>query len=180
MSPTLPAPWTTLNPKDMTTGPWGIFISGRWSAKDPWILFPGNLQGRHIRETGSKGASLITVENGQVTDVTHHELDVLRFCKVRVDLSHVSTIDAVHDPVRQALEATTGDNQMSASWPFGWNSQAKARFMLISFPMPPALRNPFVASRQDWGICGWKRSFSKPWQRVPFRERPVKKHRFTK
>ena len=74
-------------------------------SKDPWVLFPGNLQGRHIRETGSKGASLITVENGQVTDVTHHELDVLRFCMARVDLTHCNTIDAVHDPVRQALEA---------------------------------------------------------------------------
>ena len=72
--------------------------------EDPWVLFSGNLQGRHIRETGSKGASLITVENGQVTDVTHHELDVLRFCMARVDLSPLNTIDAVHDPVRQALE----------------------------------------------------------------------------
>lgn len=25
---------------------------------DPWIVFPGNLQGRHARETGGKGASL--------------------------------------------------------------------------------------------------------------------------
>ena len=74
-------------------------------SKDPWVLFPGNLQGRHIRETGSKGASLITVENGQVSDVTHHDLDVLRFCTALVDLSHVNTIDAVHDPVRQTLES---------------------------------------------------------------------------
>jgi len=73
-------------------------------SKNPWVLFPGNLQGRHIRETGAKGASIITVENGRVTDVTHHDLDVLRFYKVRVDLSHINTMDAVHDPVRQALE----------------------------------------------------------------------------
>ena len=73
-------------------------------SRDPWILFPGNLQGRHIRETGSKGASLITVENGRVVDVTHHDLDVLRFSRVSVDLSRCTTIDAVHDPVREALE----------------------------------------------------------------------------
>jgi len=72
--------------------------------EDPLVLFPGNLQGRHIRETGSKGASLITVENGRITDVTHHELDVLRFCNVRVDLSRCNTPDAVHDPVRTVLE----------------------------------------------------------------------------
>jgi len=73
-------------------------------SKDPWVLFPGNLQGRHIRESGSKGASLITVENGRVVDVTHHDLDVLRFSRVSVDLSHCTAVDAVYDPVREALE----------------------------------------------------------------------------
>jgi len=73
--------------------------------EDPWVLFPGNLQGRHIRETGGKGASLVTVENGRVLDVTHHNLDVLRFCTVQVDLSGRRNMDTVHDPVLQALEA---------------------------------------------------------------------------
>ena len=27
-------------------------------ASDPWIVFPGNLQSRHMRETGPKGATL--------------------------------------------------------------------------------------------------------------------------
>ena len=35
----------------------------------PWIVFPGNIQGRHIRETGAKGATLVTVEDGRITDV---------------------------------------------------------------------------------------------------------------
>jgi DNA repair exonuclease SbcCD nuclease subunit len=74
-------------------------------SKDPWILFPGNLQGRHIRETGPKGASLVTVENNRVTDVTHHDLDVLRFCIVRINLSQCHSLDAIHEPVLQALEA---------------------------------------------------------------------------
>lgn len=28
--------------------------------QDPWVVFPGNLQGRHIRETGPKGCALVT------------------------------------------------------------------------------------------------------------------------
>lgn len=72
--------------------------------EDPWILFPGNLQGRHIRETGAKGATLVTVENGRVANVTHQDLDVLRFCMARVDLSQCHHMDAVHDPVLKALE----------------------------------------------------------------------------
>ena len=33
----------------------------------PHIVFPGNLQGRNIRETGSKGCTLVTVEDGHIT-----------------------------------------------------------------------------------------------------------------
>ncbi len=31
----------------------------------PWVVFPGNLQGRHLRETGPKGAVLVSVEEGE-------------------------------------------------------------------------------------------------------------------
>ena len=73
-------------------------------SKYPWIVFPGNIQGRHIRETGAKGASLVTVENGEVTAVAHHALDVLRWSVCRVDLSACEALEAVHEHVRQALE----------------------------------------------------------------------------
>ena len=73
-------------------------------SKDPWIVFPGNIQGRHIRETGAKGASLVTVDNGEVIGVEHRELDVLRWSECRVDLSDCEAMNAVHVHVRQALE----------------------------------------------------------------------------
>src|SRR4051812_42467788 len=34
--------------------------------EDPWIVFPGNLQGRKITETGPKGATVVTVTDGRV------------------------------------------------------------------------------------------------------------------
>jgi DNA repair protein SbcD/Mre11 len=52
---------------------------------DPWIVFPGNLQGRHIGETGPKGASLVTVADRRIT-VEHRVLDVLRWTHIKVDL----------------------------------------------------------------------------------------------
>jgi DNA repair protein SbcD/Mre11 len=54
-------------------------------ATDPWIVFPGNLQGRHVGETGPKGASLVTVSDRRVS-VRHHVLDVLRWAHIEVDL----------------------------------------------------------------------------------------------
>ena len=35
-------------------------------AEDPLVVFPGNLQGRSIREQGAKGAVLVTVEDGRI------------------------------------------------------------------------------------------------------------------
>ncbi|GAB6145278.1 metallophosphoesterase family protein [Desulfocicer niacini] len=71
---------------------------------DPWMVFSGNPQGRHIRETGPKGVNVVTVEDGRVTEVLFHELDVLRWGHCLVDLSECDTPEIVHDTVRQAFE----------------------------------------------------------------------------
>ncbi|MCP4116958.1 MAG: DNA repair exonuclease [Desulfobacteraceae bacterium] len=73
-------------------------------SEDPWIVFPGNLQGRHIKETGAKGATLVTVEEGRIVGVEARELDVLRWAGCRVDLSECETVDSVYDAVRQGIE----------------------------------------------------------------------------
>ena len=38
-------------------------------SRDPWIVYPGNLQGRSPRETGPKGAMRVSVEDGRVVEV---------------------------------------------------------------------------------------------------------------
>lgn len=73
-------------------------------AREPWVVFPGNLQGRHIRETGPKGCTLVTVAEGRVTAVTPQELDVLRWCHCRLDLERCPTPEALLEMVRAAFE----------------------------------------------------------------------------
>lgn len=70
----------------------------------PWILFPGNVQGRHIRETGPKGCSLVTVEDDGTTDVQEIFLDVVRWVRADVDATGADTGDEVMDRVRSILE----------------------------------------------------------------------------
>lgn len=72
--------------------------------RDPWIVFPGNIQGRHVRETGPKGCTLVTVDDGEVTDVRERYVDVLRWSRCPVDLSGATTRDAALDRVGRALE----------------------------------------------------------------------------
>jgi exonuclease SbcD len=72
--------------------------------EDPWVLFPGNVQGRHIRETGAKGATLVTVADGRISEVDARELDVLRWAVCSADLSECRTQEAIYDQVRTAME----------------------------------------------------------------------------
>jgi len=67
------------------------------------IVFPGNLQGRHIRETGRRGAVLVTVEAGH-TQVERLYLDVLRWESVRVDASDCLSVADLSRKIGASLE----------------------------------------------------------------------------
>ncbi|MCU0573603.1 MAG: DNA repair exonuclease [Syntrophobacteraceae bacterium] len=59
-------------------------------SRDPWIVFAGNLQGRDIRETGPRGCRLVTVNDQlKVESAEHHDLDVVRWRVLEVDLGGV-------------------------------------------------------------------------------------------
>jgi len=72
--------------------------------REPWIVFPGNLQGRHIREMGPKGCTLVSVDNSKVTEVKHCDLDVLRWSLCEVDVTGYEIVDDVYEQVREALQ----------------------------------------------------------------------------
>jgi exonuclease SbcD len=72
-------------------------------SEKPWIVFPGNLQGRHARETGPKGATLVSVEGQQVRAVEHRPLDEVRWHVANVDISRENSLDGVLDRARQVL-----------------------------------------------------------------------------
>jgi DNA repair protein SbcD/Mre11 len=76
---------------------------------DPYIVYPGNLQGRHARETGAKGASVITVEGNAVQSVEHRALDVFRWEMLAVDASPARDAIEVVDLVRGALAARASE-----------------------------------------------------------------------
>ena len=71
---------------------------------DPMILFPGNIQGRHIKETGSKGATLVTVEEGRIVEIEEREFDVLRWSNCNVNLTNCETKEMIYEEVRSVIE----------------------------------------------------------------------------
>jgi len=68
----------------------------------PWIVFSGNLQGRHARETGPKGCTLVKVENRHTT-LKFVPMDVLRWKICRLDMSDVTVADEVLERTRWAV-----------------------------------------------------------------------------
>jgi DNA repair exonuclease SbcCD nuclease subunit len=72
-------------------------------AERPRIVFPGNLQGRHAKETGAKGCELVTVEGGRI-ESEFLALDVVRWSQLAVPLDGLQRLDALGDAFRQALE----------------------------------------------------------------------------
>ena len=73
-------------------------------SRDPWMVFPGVLQGRHAREAGPKGATLVTVQDRAVVGVEHRDLDVFRWAVCPVDASGAATPGEMLDRVAVALE----------------------------------------------------------------------------
>lgn len=73
-------------------------------SRDPYVVFPGNVQGRNIRETGPKGAVIVEVADRQVVGVKPIELDVMRWEQVRIDCSSLSP-ETLLGAIRSALAA---------------------------------------------------------------------------
>lgn len=78
-------------------------------SRDPWIVFPGNLQSRHVREVGAKGATFVNVADGRIASVEHESLDVVRFAHLRVDLTKAVRRAECLDAIGDAIEAARAD-----------------------------------------------------------------------
>jgi predicted phosphodiesterase len=72
-------------------------------SEDPLVVFPGNLQGRHICETGPRGALVVTVENGKPT-VERLFVDTVRWHRIEIDAGPAQSLQDVVRLARDRLE----------------------------------------------------------------------------
>ena len=68
------------------------------------VVFPGNLQGRHIRETGARGAVMVTVDEGGIQEISRVIVDVLRWHNLDVDVSNCQVLADVIKTIGKSLE----------------------------------------------------------------------------
>ena len=85
-------------------------------ARDPWIVYPGNIQGRSPRETGVKGVMRVTVDDGRVVAVEPVPLDFARWAHEEVDVSGCVDEADILPLIRAALaraQAAAGDKPLA-------------------------------------------------------------------
>jgi DNA repair exonuclease SbcCD nuclease subunit len=76
---------------------------------DPYVVFPGNLQGRHMRETGAKGATLVTTRDDRIVAVEHRTLDEVRWLRLDVDVTEASSGHDVVDLARAGFNSALAE-----------------------------------------------------------------------
>ena len=76
--------------------------------EDPPVVFPGNTQGRHVREPGAKGCYLVEVDERRRAALTFHPLDVFRWAEASVDLATAQDEAGLLERCRDALTGVAG------------------------------------------------------------------------
>jgi len=74
------------------------------------VVFPGNLQGRHIRETGPRGAIIVTADEFDIQEIKRLFVDVLRWTSLEVNVAECNSLFEVVSAIGKALEKIVENN----------------------------------------------------------------------
>ncbi len=78
---------------------------------NPPIVFPGNIQGRHIRERGAKGCMVVTVDDAGAVNTQFEPLDVFRWELCNVPTDGAEDGDVMLERFAAQLKKITAENQ---------------------------------------------------------------------
>lgn len=102
-------PYAPCSPADLEKARYEYFALGhvhkhRVVTDGQWVAaFSGNLQGRHVKETGPKGALVVDLAVDERARLDFVPLDVARWADVQVDVTGRRTFDDVLDAVDRHL-----------------------------------------------------------------------------
>jgi len=116
------------------------------------VVFPGNLQGRHIKETGPRGAVIVTADEHGIQDVNRLFVDVLRWAGLEVDATECNNLSEVVGVIGKALDSLVENSASTSTIPtavrvtvtgktaahgdlFGLESQLRAEVLALAVAM---------------------------------------------
>jgi DNA repair exonuclease SbcCD nuclease subunit len=81
----------------------GHVHNGQVLCRDPYIVYPGNSQGRHGKEQGEKSCELVTVSENGTVSMEKIFTSVVPWVEVEIDVSGCEIGDDVYERVRVRL-----------------------------------------------------------------------------
>lgn len=70
----------------------------------PWVVYPGNIQGRSVRETGAKGCYVVEVDGSGSAELRFQALDAVRWLTREVSIADCSTEQELKEALEQTME----------------------------------------------------------------------------
>jgi DNA repair exonuclease SbcCD nuclease subunit len=77
---------------------------------DPYVVFPGNIQGRHGKEPGEKSCELVTVSDAGVISIETISTSVLLWSEVEIDASDCQTADDFYEKLPALFRRLVSDS----------------------------------------------------------------------
>ena len=131
------ATYAPASPADLVTKGYDYWALGHIHAfeivaKDPYIVFPGNLQGRQIRETGAKGAVLVEVADGHIESVKAMPLDVARWARLDVEAAGAAGVaELVGRAEAQMRSLVAGGQDLPLAIRLGFSGETAAHRLAL-------------------------------------------------
>lgn len=77
-------------------------------SEDPLVFYPGNTQGRSVRETGPKGCTLVSVQDGVVVSCEQRDLHSARWWVFSIDASGADSTPQIVESVVEKVREEAG------------------------------------------------------------------------
>jgi hypothetical protein len=106
-------------------------------ASDPVVVFPGNLQGRSVRERGAKGAVLVTVDDSRI-ELARMIVDEARFAVTEIGIDLDQSAPDILRLVEQSARAIRAD------------ADERITALRVRLRGASRLHRNFTANRQQW------------------------------
>jgi exonuclease SbcD len=78
---------------------------------DPYVIYPGNIQGRNGKEQGEKSCELVTVSDAGAISIETIPTSVVPWFQTDIDASGCRTAEEVYERLRLGLEATLSQSR---------------------------------------------------------------------
>lgn len=113
----------------------------------PHVVYPGNIQGRSIRETGSKGSYVVSVSESGAIELQFHELSAVLWQELVVSIEGMEREQELKNRLLTALE---GLRQQARDQPMIVRIRLEGRGSLHERLLDPAVGEEWLEELRDW------------------------------